>query len=245
MFNPRFFNLNFFRFLIIVLTLLACNKSEIKLSKLNNSLKNFNNSELILKKYTVDNENNYLFDFEVSDFSLGKQTPNDFNFDLANSSKGQHIHLIVNNGPYFAKYSNSFKQKLKHQNNTILAFLSRSHHESVKSEKAYSLIQTGNEKFDSNTKLLFYSRPKGEYIGSVSKKILLDFYLVNTEISKDGNKVKVTIDESEFIVTDWEPYLIEGLNDGEHTIKIELIDSIGNLIPSPYNSASRIITVEN
>ena len=235
----------FFRFLIIVLILLSCNNSEISLTKLNSGPKTFDNSKLELKEYTFDNKNNYSFDFEVSDFSLGKQTPNDFNFDLANSSKGQHIHLIVNNGPYFAKYSNSFKQKLKHQNNTILAFLSRSHHESVKSEKAYSLIQTGNEKFDSNTKLLFYSRPKGEYIGSVSKKILLDFYLVNTEISKDGNKVKVTIDESEFIVTDWQPYLIEGLDDGEHTIKIELIDSIGNLIPSYYNSASRIITVKN
>lgn len=237
--------MSFFRFLIVVLTLLACNNSEISLSKLNNSPKAFNNSKLILKEYTFDNENNYLFDFEVSDFSLGTQTRKHFNFDIANSTKGQHIHLIVNNGPYFAKYSNSFKQKLKHQNNTILAFLSRSYHESIKSEKAYSLIQTGNKKFDSNTELLFYSRPKGEYIGSVSEKILLDFYLVNTEISKDGNKVKVTIDESEFIVVDWEPYLIEGLNDGEHNIKIELIDSIGNLIPSPYNSASRIITVKN
>ena len=237
--------MSFFRFFIIVLTLLACNKSKISLSKLNNSPKPFDNSKLELKEYTFDNENNYLFDFEVTDFSLGTQTSKDFNFDIANSTKGQHIHLIVNNGPYFAKYSNSFKQKLKHQNNTILAFLSRSYHESIKSEKAYSLIQTGNKKFDLNTELLFYSRPKGEYIGSVSEKILLDFYLVNTEISKDGNKVKVTIDESEFFVFDWEPYLIEGLNDGEHTIKIELIDSIGNLIPSPYNSASRIITVEN
>ena len=74
---------------------------------------------------------------------------------------------------------------------------------------------------------------------------MLDFYLVNTEISKDGNKVKVTIDESEFFIFDWEPYLIEGLDDGDHTVKIELIDSNGNLIASPYNSASRIIKVKN
>ena len=114
--------MSFFRFLIVVLTLLACNNSEISLSKLNNSPKAFNNSKLILKEYTFDNENNYLFDFEVSDFSLGTQTRKHFNFDIANSTKGQHIHLIVNNGPYFAKYSNSFKQKLKHQKNPIIFF---------------------------------------------------------------------------------------------------------------------------
>ena len=107
--------MSFFRFFIIVLTLLACNKSKISLSKLNNSPKPFDNSKLELKEYTFDNENNYLFDFEVTGFSLGTQTSKDFNFDIANSTKGQHIHLIVNNGPYFAKYSNSFKQKLKHQ----------------------------------------------------------------------------------------------------------------------------------
>ena len=41
--------------------------------------------------------------------------------------------------------------------------------------------------------MLFYSRPKAEYAGKDAKIILLDFYLVNTELSKDGNKVKAYV----------------------------------------------------
>ena len=37
---------------------------------------------------------------------VGERWPKEFSFDLANSGKGQHIHFIVNNGPYSAYYSN-------------------------------------------------------------------------------------------------------------------------------------------
>ena len=41
----------------------------------------------------------------------------------------------------------------------------------------------------------------------------------------------------------WMPYQMEGLPAGENTVKLELIDSSGTLIPGPYNSVTRKFTV--
>ena len=97
----------------------------------------------------------------MNQYELGMQTLKDFDYQLANSAKGQHIHFIVNNGPYSAHYSDTFTKKLDEKNNIILAFLSRSYHESVKNSNAYVLIQTGNQQIDLTDEFLFYSRPKG------------------------------------------------------------------------------------
>jgi hypothetical protein len=189
-------------------------------------------------------KNDYTFSFDVSDYTLGIQSIKDFDYTLANSKKGQHIHFIVNNGPYSAHYSESFTKKLDEKNNIILAFLSRSFHESVKNSNAYVLTQTGNEKIDLTDEFLFYSRPKGTYKGVDTEKLLLDFYLVNTNLSSTGNKVKAMIQDTEFIIEEWAPYYIEGLPKGEIKIKLELIDASGNLIDSPFNPSNRTVILE-
>ena len=53
-------------------------------------------------------------------------------------------------------------KKLDPDNGVILAFLSRSYHESVKNKNAYIFTQYGDlEKIDLDKQYLFYSRPKG------------------------------------------------------------------------------------
>ena len=163
---------------------------------------------------------------------------------MANSGKGQHIHFIVNNGPYSAHYTNNFKKELNDSNNVILAFLSRSYHESVKNPNAFVLTQIGEDKIDLDKEFLFYSRPKGTYTGSDTEKLLLDFYLVNTSISAKGNKVRVTIQDTEFLVDEWAPYIIEGLPKGEITIKLELLNSYGELIENPFNPSIREVILK-
>jgi hypothetical protein len=81
-------------------------------------------------------------------------------------------------------------------------------------------------------------------MGEDTNKLLLDFYLINTEISSEGNKVKATIQDNEFIIDEWVPYYIEGLTKGEITIKLELIDSNGILIDTPFNPSTRTVTLE-
>tara|TARA_B100001057_G_scaffold72420_1_gene66659 strand:- start:583 stop:1287 length:705 start_codon:yes stop_codon:yes gene_type:complete len=234
--------MNKFYFFVALMLSFSCNNPQISITKVEGSAP-YLNSSLSLEDIKID-ENDYTFSFDVSDYTLGMQSIKDFDYTLANSKKGQHIHFIVNNGPYSAHYSESFTKKLDEKNNIILAFLSRSYHESVKNPNAYVLTQTGNEKIDLTDEFLFYSRPKGTYKGVDTEKLLLDFYLVNTNLSSTGNKVKATIQDTEFIIEEWAPYYIEGLPKGEIKVKLELIDASGNLIDSPFNPSNRTIILE-
>ncbi len=191
------------------------------------------------------------FDFKVENYDLMSQTTDAMSKHCANSDKGQHIHLILNNEPYLAKYEPSFEVDLEKGNYVALAFLSRSYHESIKNPQAGVLMQFTVGKKDENLgkadltgSHMFYSRPKGTYSGEDTKKVLLDFYLVNVNLSEAGNKVRATINGETFYITNWVPYFIEGLPMGENTIKLELIDAEGNVITGPFNTVERTITLE-
>lgn len=229
--------------LIIIVFFSSCKiEPEITINKVQGSAP-YSNSSLSLNNLNI-NDNNYTFSFDVSDYILGMQSLKDFDYQLANSAKGQHIHFIVNNGPYSAHYEDTFTKQFEDSSNVILAFLSRSYHESVKNSNAYILTQVGGNEIDLNKEFLFYSRPKGTYKGVDTENLLLDFYLVNTEISDVGNKVRATINNTQFIINEWAPYNIKGLPKGEIKIKLELIDAFGNLIDTPFNPSERTVILE-
>jgi hypothetical protein len=192
------------------------------------------------------------FSYELTNFQLTKMTDSDHAMQMANSMKGQHIHNIVDNQPYTAHYDTKFTKPIADGQHVVLSFLSRSYHESLKHRGAYDLrtITVGTPAagtppmaFDLKAPHLFYSRPKDKYEGKDAQKIMLDFYLVNTTLAPDGNKVRATINGTEFMLDNWLPYMMEGLPAGQATIKLELLDGSGNLIPGPYNSVTRTITV--
>ena len=226
--------------LSLLLLFTSCmNETEVTITKVSGSPE-YVNAKLSIEEPII-NEDGYEFSFDVINYELGMQTLKNFEYSLANSAKGQHIHFIVNNDPYSAHYEEKFSKKLEGDSNVILAFLSRSYHESVKNPNSFILTQVGDDKIDLNKEFLFYSRPKGTYEGLDTEYLLLDFYLVNTEISSNGNKVKATIMNTEFIIDDWAPYYIKGLPKGEIQIKLELIDASGNLIDTPFNPSVRTV----
>ncbi|MEM6831758.1 MAG: phosphopeptide-binding protein, partial [Bacteroidota bacterium] len=119
---------------------------------------------------------------------------------------------------------------------------------SLKNEEAFHIenLTVGDvapDAADLTTPHLFYSRPKGTYKGADTKKLMLDFYLLNAEISPEGNKVKAVINGKEFMIDEWAPYFIEGLPMGEVSIKLELIDAEGNFIEGPFNRVERTVTL--
>ena len=109
------------------------------------------------------------FKFGIADgsYELGAQTPDAPQKMCANSGKGQHIHLIIDNEPYAAKYTNEFDYDVADGEHQMLAFLSRSYHESIKTAAAHTAmkINVKNKSIaDVNPiagPMLFYSRPKG------------------------------------------------------------------------------------
>lgn len=191
------------------------------------------------------------FDYTLSNYQLTRMTPHSNAEHMANSQQGQHIHNIVDNQPYTAHYETSFTKDIPEGEHVILSFLSRSYHESLKHKGAYDLrkITVGRPAeqldIDLDAPHMFYSRPKGEYVGpQETEKVMLDFYLVNTDLSTTGNKVRATINGTEFVLDRWMPYMMEGLPMGENTIQLELIDNNGNVLPGPYNNVTRTFTLK-
>ena len=191
------------------------------------------------------------FDYQITNFILTKMSSGMDGKNMANSMKGQHIHNIVDNEPYTAHYTTKFSKPMADGPHVVLSFLSRSYHESLKHRGAYDLriVNVGNvpagtaAPIDVRKPTLFYSRPKDTYAGADAKRILLDFYLVNTTLEPEGNQVRATINGTEFMLEKWQPYQMEGLPAGENTVKLELVDSSGTMIPWAYNSVTRTFTV--
>jgi len=199
---------------------------------------------------------------EVDNFQLGAQTDTLRAKELSNSPKGQHVHLIVDNKPYIAVYDQGEPVnvgKLGPGTHTVVAFPSRSYHESVKSPTAFDIKNFdivspgGGNVIKRNNPSIIYSRPKGMYKGVDAKEIMLDFYLNDVELSPGGNFARYTISknnssaDSDDVYTidihEWKPSFIRNLSSGVYTITLELLDSNGNLIPGAWNKTTREIEV--
>ncbi len=190
-----------------------------------------------------------MFNFGVADYELAIQTPDAPSKMCANSAQGQHIHLIVDDQPYAAKYESSFSYEIEDGEHYILAFLSRSYHESIKNGKAHKAqkVTVTNNSITSSEDItgpmIFYSRPKGTYIGEDTEKVMLDFYLVNASLGSDY-MVKADINGETHMIDTWQPYYIEGLPMGENTITLTLVNAEGNPVDAPNNPVTRTFTLK-
>ena len=190
------------------------------------------------------------FNFDISgDYELGAQTADAATKMCANSGKGQHIHLIVDKSPYAAKYVASFDHEVADGSHNVLAFLSRSYHESIKSSGASMALKaevakgsiTSSEPI--TTPALFYSRPKGTYVGKANtNKVMLDFFLANVTLG-NGYTVKANINGEDHTITKWQPYYIEGMPIGENTITLTLMKD-GVAINNDLSPVSRTFTLK-
>ncbi len=192
----------------------------------------------------------FTFDVAGEQYKLGEQTSDAPQKMCANSGKGQHIHLIVDNKPYAAKYVNTFDYEIEDGEHHILAFLSRSYHESIKTKAAHQVKKvsvkdnTITASADVMTPMLFYSRPKGTYKGSTAtKKVMLDFFTANAPL-EGKYQVKASINGEDHMIKTWQPYYIEGLPMGKNSITLSLLDLKGNLIDTPLNPVTREFTLE-
>jgi hypothetical protein len=75
------------------------------------------------------------------------------------------------------------------------------------------------------------------------KTLLLDFFVTNTTLAADGNKVLANINGQEFTLDQWTPYEILNLPEGESTIKLTLVDNQGNPLTGDNVSIERKINL--
>ncbi len=194
---------------------------------------------------------------EAENFDTGVQTETERAGEIANSGNGQHFHVIVDNRPYRANYEAGTPfdiGNLEPGPHTVVAFPSRSYHESVKGRDAYDMVNfyvqadSGSFMLGPNEPAIIYSRPKGRYRRADAKRIMLDFYLHNVELSEDGYKARYTITDDEgtevasITLTEWTPAFATGL-DGTYEVNLQLLGSDGNVVPGPFNNTTRKIRV--
>lgn len=189
------------------------------------------------------------FTFDVSGYEFAIQTPDADQLMCANSDKGQHIHLIIDNEPYKAKYTAEFAEDIPDGEHYLLSFLSRSYHLSIKNPAAgaYHKVTTEGGSITSQSEIegpmLFYSRPKGTYRGKkATENIMLDFYPVNAPAGE--YQVKAEINGESFTFTNFAPKYIKGLPMGENTVTLTLLDKEGAVVDAPLNPVSRTFTLE-
>ncbi|WP_020535764.1 hypothetical protein [Lewinella cohaerens] len=204
-----------------------------------------------IKTMDYNNGNQFVFTIDggKDGYELGAQTNDAEQKMCANSAKGQHIHLILDNEPYVAKYEAQFDYTISEGEHYVLAFLSRSYHESIKHAEASRVTKTTIDKTGKTTSwepvtepMLFYSRPKGTYTGKDTENLMLDFYLANVTLG-DDYKVKAEVAGETFMIDTWQPYFLKGMPMGEHTVTLTLVDAEGKTVDTPLNPVSRTITL--
>lgn len=188
-------------------------------------------------------------DYSVENYELKSQTTDATTKGCNNSKDGQHIHFILNNGPYTALYEPTHKFKIAlNQPQYIMSFLSRSYHESIKHKGAGQLLHiTVNKdaKIETlpipTTPMIFFSRPKGDYVGQENtENVLLDYYLWNTDLLSTNNKVKAQINNQTFNLDSWQPMFIKFAPMGPLDITLTLVDNNGNALEGPNTSVNRV-----
>lgn len=140
----------------------------------------------------------------------------------------------------------------------IRVFPARSFKESLKDPSCFTVrtfyYQNNRQNFsiDLCKPYLTYNEPQGEHFqrgcgqqGCGSLPILLDFYITNCQLSKDGYKVAVEIDnKTREILTSWQPYYIYGLKRGTHRIRLQLLDANNKLVPGIFNNVERKFSIQ-
>ena len=190
------------------------------------------------------------FTFALKGFEMGKNTDGYDKTGLANSSMGQHLHVIPDNEPYMAHNTPEVELELTEGWHTLVVFPSRSWHESVKSPKAgfikkFKVGTPKNTEPDITQPMIVYSRPKGKYsTPAETKKVMLDWYLFNCTLNEGGYFVRATINSQVFKYYKWEPLEMEGLAFGDNVVFLELKDKDDKNVPGEYNSTRRNFQVE-
>jgi hypothetical protein len=219
----------------------------------------FPNAQLGIGQVTATPQGNdsvkVSFAFNVRNYDLKNQTSDEKSKICNNSAQGQHIHFILDNRPYVALYEPKHETVVaKNTEHYVLVFLSRSYHESIKHKGASALYHF---KVDENGKLqklgepakpmVFYSRPKGDYMGKDTENLLFDFYVWNTTLSQNGYKVKAQVkgdgQDTTMMVTEWKPYFLKNMPMGKSSIMLTLVDKDGNKVDGPQTEVTREINL--
>jgi len=175
-------------------------------------------------------------EFNINKFVLGEKTAAEMEKGLVKETNGQY--LVAVGTKREKRFSNQIDYELTKGDNHLLVFLCRSYGVSVKSTNSYVFHNINTDTLDGKvttnerSPFLYLNSPEQKSRFTISDPVLLDFYLVNLNLEKQGSFLKLKIDSEEFKLSKWCAYTIEGLELGEHSISLEAFDREGKAIDS-------------
>ncbi|NER80663.1 MAG: hypothetical protein F6K42_14050 [Leptolyngbya sp. SIO1D8] len=194
----------------------------------------------ILKDTTVSVE------LQVRDFPIYKD---------ADLGLGPHLHLLLDDQPYQPVYDADVPitfTDVSPGTHTLRVFATRPWDESFKNDGAYDqvtfsiLTESPHNNPDNNQILLTYGQPQGIY---GVEPIMLDFYLTNAPLHMVSEtdetiidwRIRCTVNGESFVFDRWQPIYLKGFQPGKNWVKLEIIDSNGDLVDNAFNTGIRLI----
>jgi len=203
----------------------------------------------------------------VDGYPLGITTEQQRKDEIRACDKGQTIRIMIDDNPYiplneddaptnaFDNHDYYFEQvvetkikdNIKQGDHLIRAYPAYSYGESVHGDKTFqasifSYKTKGITPIDLDAPMITLNEPQGTYKGD--QPILLDFMIHNFELSSDGYKIRLSIDNKVMrMITTYQPFYIYGLPKGSHTIKLEVIDTKEKVVQAQFCCPSRVISV--
>jgi hypothetical protein len=219
------------------------------------------------RKDDIETDNPISIQLRLEAYSLGVLTPMPRNKEIRGSDQGQAVHFIIDGRPYISvneaidemseteeiDYDQTINMKLPYKlpegEHVLRVFPVRSYGECLKGPDVFQAAKffvgkkTPTLSVNLSTPYLTYNQPQGEF--DMKQPILLDFFVSNTQLSKDGYKVRLIIDgHDKRLLTEWYPYYIYGLKKGSHRIRLELLDTRNNVLKPLFDDLERTIIVK-
>lgn len=198
-------------------------------------------------------------DVSVSGIAIGAQTQYAELTGLDKSEEGQYLGIVLdNNSPLtsFKSGAPSFVGVATTGKHTIRVFVSRSWHESIKSDGAFKSVSIlvgdyttpgftlENDPRQPGQPHLIFVSPRDDYLAKDAKAVLLDFIVTNVSLDPEGYKVRLSVDGMSVLLTEAVPYVVSGLIPGEHIFELEMISGEGESVEGEYNRARRNVLVK-
>ncbi|MBI4141901.1 hypothetical protein HY484_03180 [Candidatus Woesearchaeota archaeon] len=163
---------------------------------------------------------------------------------------GNALHVVLNNGPRLKHDSTAplTLSSLSEGRNVLRVFPVKGLGESVRDKDSFVVRQfyvkkKNTELLNPNLPMLTYNEPAGFYRPEEANRLLLDFLVHNVVLSKNGYRVRYTLDGVSRELFTARPIYLTNIPSSVHTVVLELVDKNGNLAEGNFIRTQRDFVV--
>lgn len=201
-------------------------------------------------------------------FAVGMNSDFYRNHEIPNNSQGQSVRVIIDELPYFGIYDTLYNildesdlyfvetlttvcpYTLRPGMHVMRTFPVRSYGEALKCRRCMDarIFYVGHTDTSINVDLrkpyITYNEPQGQFSYDPNGPIFLDYLVTGARLSADGYKVNLFIDgKLQQTFTTLGPFYIYGLAQGDHKIRLQLLDNQNKVVPGYFNDVEKTISL--